>query len=158
MVSYIYKFYKSQVTGGGYMPQGNCLATLTLDENRTPSWSDMTEEFENFCLPWFSNTVRMGVIDNLAPLVPYSEEALQHLSKHQLPSQGFVMVEIQGPPKPKSTPGSAAAPAKAPQAPPARPGAPVAPVQPVMGFHSSQPMYAPPPGLFKTPPSPPPEG
>lgn len=149
-MNYVYKFYKSEVTGGGYMPQGSCLATLLLDENRTPEWSEVSEEFERVCLPWFGNTVRMGVIDNLAPLKPYSEEALTHLSKHQLPSQGYVMVEIQGPPKSKASTTAANEPAKPAVA---KPTAPVAPVQPVMGYHSSQPMYSPPPGLFKTPPN-----
>lgn len=94
-----YKFYKAQVTGSGYMPQGDCQATLTLDEERSPTWTDMSDEFQELCLPWFENTVRMGIVDNRDPLKSYSEEALEHLSKHQLPSQGFVMVTI----KPQAT-------------------------------------------------------
>jgi hypothetical protein len=90
-----YKFYKAQVTGAGYMPQGECKGTLTLDEHRNPSWTDLAPDFQELCVPWFGSTVRMGIVDTPEPLVPYSEEALEHLSKHQLPSQGFVMVKIQ---------------------------------------------------------------
>jgi hypothetical protein len=122
----IYKFYKSQVTGSGFMPEGNCLATLTLDEARNPTWSEVAEEFERLCLPWFDQTVRLGVMDNLAPLKPYSDEALQHLSKQQLPSQGFIMVKVGTPPK----------------APPSS-----------FGFQSPTMSFSPPPGLFKTPPA-----
>ena len=97
-----YKFYKAQVTGTGYMPQGECKGTLTLDENRNPTWSDLADDFRELCVPWFESTVRMGVIDTPDPLKPYTEEALEHLSKHQLPSQGFVMVKIQ--PTPSAPP------------------------------------------------------
>lgn len=90
----IYKFYRAQVTGAGYMPQGDCLATLQLGENREPQWSGMTAEFQSLCLPWFTNTARMGILDDPEPFVPYSDEALEHLEKQQLPSQGFVMVKI----------------------------------------------------------------
>ncbi len=94
-MSVTYKFYKAQVTGGGYLPQGHCLATLSLDENRNPTWSDLSEEFERLCLPLFESSVRMGLMDKFESLKPYSEEALQHLSKRQLPSQGFVMVTVK---------------------------------------------------------------
>lgn len=90
-----YKFYRAQVTGGGYMPQGECLADLSLSEEREPTWSNMNSEFERICLPWFSFTTRLSKLDELEPLKPYSEEALEHLSKHQLPSQGYVMVKVQ---------------------------------------------------------------
>lgn len=93
-----YKFYRAQVTGGGYMPEGDCKATLDLDENRTPTWTGLTEEFQNLCLPWFENTVRMGKVGTPEPLTPYSEEALTQLSKHQLPSQGYVMVTVKAAP------------------------------------------------------------
>lgn len=92
----VFKFYKAQVTGAGYLPQGDCQATLQLDEARKPTWTEMSEEFKEFCLPWFSNTVRMGIYDNPEPFKPYSDEALEHLEKHQLPSVGFVMVLISG--------------------------------------------------------------
>ena len=115
-----YKFYRAQVTGAGYMPQGDCLATLALDENRNPTWTDVTPDFEKICLPWFKSTVRMGILDNPEPLTAYSEEALEHLSKHQLPSQGYVMVKI------------AAASPKLPQT-----------------FTTTHGMYSPPPGIFK---------
>lgn len=97
-----YKFYRAQVTGGGLVPEGDCKATLALDDDRNPIWSDMTEEFERLCLPWFSNTMRMGKYGDPDPLVPYSLEALDHLAKHQLPSQGFTMATITGPKKPKA--------------------------------------------------------
>lgn len=93
-----YKFYKALVTGGGYRPQGDCQATLELDENRNPTWSDMSDEFKELCLPWFGQSVMMSVWDNAQPMKPYSDEALEHLAKHQLPSQGFVMMTIKGPP------------------------------------------------------------
>lgn len=114
-----YKFYRAQVTGAGYMPEGDCLGILHLDEERKPTWSEMNPDFEKICLPWFKSTVRMGVYDNPDPLVPYSEEALEHLCKHQLPSQGYVMVKIGTPPK-------------LPQA-----------------FTTTHGMYSPPPGIFK---------
>lgn len=94
-----YKFYKAQVTGGGYLPQGQCLATLTLDENRQPTWSEVDDEFKELCLPLFESTVRMGAL-SVEILKPYSEEALEHLSKRQLPSQGYVMISIKDTPKP----------------------------------------------------------
>lgn len=127
----IYKFYKSQVTTAGYMPQGDCLATLELDENRQPHWSDMSEEFQRLCLPWFSTTVRMAIVENTKPLEPYSEEALAQLSKHQLPSQGFVMVKISGT-TPKAKIEEPEEPAKAPKP-----------------YQAPQVGFSPPPGLFK---------
>ena len=93
-----YKFYRAQVTGGGYMPQGECLADLSLSEEREPTWTNMDPEFERLCLPWFKSTTRLGKMEDLDPLKPYSEEALEHLSKHQLPSQGFVMVKVKDAP------------------------------------------------------------
>ena len=99
---YEYKFYRALVTGGGYVPQGDCQATLTLDENRKPTWTDMSDEFRELCLPWFGNSVVMGVLHNTPePFKPYSEEALEHLSKHQLPSQGYMMMTIKSGPSPK---------------------------------------------------------
>ena len=93
---YEYKFYRALVTGGGYVPQGDCQATLTLDEKRNPTWTDVSDDFREFCLPWFGNSVVMGVLHNQPePFKPYSEEALEHLSKHQLPSQGFMMMTIK---------------------------------------------------------------
>lgn len=89
-----YKFYRSEVTGAGYLPQGDCLADLELDEERNPTWSNVEPEFERLCLPWFKNPRRMGKIVDPEPLKPYSEDAMEHLSKHQLPSQGFVMVTV----------------------------------------------------------------
>lgn len=130
----IYKFYKAQVTGAGYMPQGDCLATLHLGENREPNWSGMSAEFQSLCLPWFTNTVRMGILDNPEPFVPYSEEALAHLEKHQLPSQGFVMVKISSGPKPKPEEASSK---------PTKAKAPI--TFPSVGF-------SPPPHLFKKKP------
>lgn len=129
-----YKFYKALTTGTGYLPEGNCLGTLTLDENRQPTWSDLNEEFERLCVPWFENSVRMGVLDNLPPLKPYSEEAIQHLTKHQLPSQGFVMVKI-GDTTPKSEPAKATG---------------SGPAKPFLGYN--HPLFNPPPRLFKPPP------
>lgn len=92
----VYKFYKAQVTGGGLVPEGDCQATLELDDKDNPTWSDLSDDFKEFALPWFSNTVRMGILHNPEPLKPFSEEALEHLRKHQLPSVGFVMVHISG--------------------------------------------------------------
>lgn len=97
----VFKFYRAQVTGGGYIPQGDCQATLTLDEDRNPTWTDMSEEFQELCLPWFSTSVVMGVLPNTPEFTPYSDEALEHLSKHQLPSQGYVMMTISSKTKPK---------------------------------------------------------
>ena len=90
-----YKFYRSKITMAGQVPDGLCQATLELDEERKPNWVDMTEEFRSLCLPWFSSTIRMQIIDNTEPLTPYSEEALEELSKTQLPSQGFMMVKVK---------------------------------------------------------------
>lgn len=89
-----YKFYQAQVTGTGYLPQGDCKATLQLDNERNPTWIEASPDFEELCRPWFDRPTRLGVIDTPEPLEPYSEEALEHLSKHQLPSQGFVMVKV----------------------------------------------------------------
>lgn len=94
-----YKFYKAQVTGGGYLPSGPCLATLRLDEQRQPTWSDLDEEFERLCLPMFESTVRFGALDRIEQLTPYSEAALEHIAKRQLPSQGFVMMTIKDTPQ-----------------------------------------------------------
>ena len=94
----IYKFYRAQVTGSGYMPEGDCKATLSLDEKRNPTWSDVSEEFQTLCLTWFDSPVRMGVVGTPKPLTPYSDEALEHLSKHQLPSQGYMMVKVKAAP------------------------------------------------------------
>jgi len=90
----VFKFYRAQVTGGGYIPQGDCQATLSLDEDRNPTWTDMSEEFRELCLPWFSTSVVMGILPNTPEFKPYSDEALEHLSKHQLPGQGYVMMTI----------------------------------------------------------------
>lgn len=133
----VYKIYKALTTGTGYLPEGNCLATLTLDENRQPAWSDLNEEFERLGMPWFENSVRMGVLDNLPPLKPYSEEAIQHLIKHQLPSQGFVMVKVSDT-TPRSQPEKAASPA---------------PAKPFLGYN--HPLFNPPPRLVR--PTPPPK-
>jgi hypothetical protein len=96
---YEYKFYRALVTGGGYVPQGDCQATLTLDKDRNPTWTDISDDFRDICLPWFGNSVVMGVLhDNPEPFKPYSREALDHLSKHQLPSQGFMMMTIKSGP------------------------------------------------------------
>jgi hypothetical protein len=115
-----YKFYKAQVTGNGYMPQGNCQATLTLDESRTPTWTDISEEFERVCLPSFESTMR-----NFEPLKAYSEEALDHLFKRQLPTQGFMMVVVKEAPKISPSP---------------------------FGYQPGA--FSPPPGLLKPPPKP----
>lgn len=115
-----YKFYAAQVTGSGYMPQGDCKGVLVLDQQRRPTWSELSPDFRDLCLPWFDNPVRMGLIDDLEPLVPYSDEALSHLAKHQLPSQGFVMVKVAD-----------------------QPSAP----RPATGL--PHPGFSPPPGLFK---------
>ena len=133
----IYKCYKALTTGSGYLPDGNCLATLTLDQNRQPTWSDLDPEFQRLGMPWFENSVRMGVLDNLPPLKPYSEEAIAHLIKHQLPSQGFVMVKVSDT-TPKADPAKAATPAK-----------------PFLGYN--HPLFNPPPRLNRspTPPKPP---
>lgn len=121
----MYKFYKAQVTGNGNVPDGHCQATLTLDNNRQPTWSDVSEEFQRVCLPWFDNTVRLGVMDKIEPLKPYSEEAIDHLSKRQLPSQGFMMMNIKEEVGPKILPQT---------------------------FGYPQGSYLPPPGLFKKDP------
>lgn len=95
-----YKFYRAQVTGSGYIPQGDCKAVLTFDEDRQPSWSEMSDEFRNLCLPWFQTSVVMSKTnEGPEPLVPYSEEALDHLSKHQLPSQGYIMMKVDETPQ-----------------------------------------------------------
>jgi hypothetical protein len=139
----IYKFYKAQVTGGGYLPQGHCLATLTLDENRNPTWSEVSEEFERLCVPWFESSVRMGPLDKIETLKPYSVEALEHLSKRQLPSQGFVMVTVEDSSKRKEAPPAAIDPTSNKGVRAFMPNA----------FGVYQPgMYSPPPSLFKTPP------
>jgi hypothetical protein len=123
-----YKFYKAQVTGGGYLPQGHCQASLTLDQNRAPTWTDVSEEFERICMPSFEATMRIGPMDKFEPLKPYSEEAMEHLSKRQLPGLGFMMVTVKDP-------------ASAVKAPP-----------PSFGFQAG--IYSPPPGLFASPPKP----
>lgn len=133
----IYKCYKALTTGSGYLPDGNCLATLTLDQNRQPTWSDLDPEFERLGMPWFENSVRMGVMDNLPPLKPYSEEAIAHLIKHQLPSQGFVMVKVSD---------------TTPKADPAKAATPATPAKPFLGYN--HPLFNPPPRLNR-PPAPP---
>lgn len=90
-----YKFYRAQVTGSGYVPQGECKAILSLDEERNPTWTELSDDFKELCQPWFATTVRMGKYSNPDPLKPYSKEALEHLAKHQLPSQGYMMVKVQ---------------------------------------------------------------
>jgi hypothetical protein len=99
-----YKFYRASVTGGGYVPQGDCQATLTLDENRNPTWTDMADEFRELCLPWFGNSVVMGVLNDTPEFIPYSDEALEQISKHQLTSQGYVMMTIKSAAKPEEKP------------------------------------------------------
>ena len=131
----IFKCYKALTTGAGYLPEGNCLATLTLDENRQPTWSDLDPEFERLGVPWFENSVRLGVLDNLPPLKPYSEEAIAHLIKHQLPSQGFVMVKVSDT-NPKAEPAKTSA-------------APAAPAKPFLGYN--HPLFNPPPRLNRPP-------
>lgn len=142
----IYKFYKAQVTGGGYLPQGHCLATLTLDENRNPAWSEVAEEFERLCLPWFESSVRMGPMEKIETLKPYSAEAIDHLAKRQLPSQGFVMVTVEDSSKRSEKP---AAPEQAR-------GGGVRAFPEAFGVYQPG-MYSPPPSLFKTPPTQPEE-
>lgn len=84
------------------MPQGECLADLSLSEDREPTWTNVDAEFERLCLPWFTRSTRLSKMADVEPLKPYSEEALEHLSKHQLPSQGFMMVKVAAPaPAPK---------------------------------------------------------
>lgn len=93
----IYKFYKAQVTGNGFLPEGHCQASLTLDEARNPTWTEVSEEFERLCMPLFESTVRMGVMEKIEPLKPYSLEAIEHLSKRQLPTVGYMMVTVKEP-------------------------------------------------------------
>lgn len=104
----VFKFYRALVTGGGYVPQGDCQATLTLDEDRNPTWEDVSAEFQELCLPWFSTSVVMGVLPNTPEFKPYSDQALEHLSKHQLPSQGYVMMTISSGTKKTEKPAQAA--------------------------------------------------
>lgn len=109
----VYKFYKAQVTGAGYVPEGDCQATLELDDQDNPTWSELSDDFKEFALPWFTNTVRMGILHTPEPLKAFSEEALEHLQKHQLPSVGFVMVHISG--KRKKAPAPAPEPEEKPE-------------------------------------------
>jgi hypothetical protein len=121
--SVTYKFYKAQVTGTGYLPEGPCLATLALDDKRNPTWSDVSEEFQRVCMDWFEQTVRITALNKFEPLKPYSEEALEHISKRQLPTQGYVMMTVKEAPKAPST----------------------------ISFQPG--IFTPPPGLLKNPPA-----
>lgn len=134
----VFKFYKAKVTVGGYAPDGECQATLQLDESRNPAWSGVSQHFQETALPWFSRSVRSGVYHSMEPLKPYSDEALLHLQKHQLPSVGYMMVTISGTLKPP--PASKPAPQEKPEAKAEKKPAP--PMFPPVGF-------TPPPHIFK---------
>lgn len=138
-----FKIYKAQVTGSGYLPQGSCLAVLELDEAYNPTWSDMTDEFQQICLPWFESSVRMGALE-IKALKPYSPEALDHLRKRQLPSQGYVMVATTPTPPPVSPAPTAVPPSDKPS--------PVVAMPSPYGYAPG--VYLPPPGLYSSPNSP----
>ncbi len=121
----IYKFYKSQVTGNGIVPASHCLAILTLDEQRKPTWTDVSEEFEQHCRPLFDSTVRFNAMEKVEAMVPYSEDALTHISKRQLPAQGYMMMTVKEDTTPKVLPA-------------------------LRGFETG--VFTPPPGLFKMAP------
>ena len=121
----IYKFYKAQVTGAGMVPASHCLATLSLDDNRNPTWTDVSPEFEQDCRALFDSTVRFNAMEKVEPMVPYSEEALEHISKRQLPAKGYLMMSIKEEETPKVLPA-------------------------LRGFETG--VFTPPPGLFKMQP------
>ncbi len=118
----IYKFYKAQVTGAGMVPASHCLATLSLDENRNPTWTEVAPEFEQDCRALFDSTVRFNAMEKVEPMVPYSEEALEHISKRQLPAKGYLMMSIKEESEPKVLPA-------------------------LRGFETG--VFTPPPGIFK---------
>ena len=133
----VFKFYKAKVTVGGYAPDGHCQATLQLDDARNPVWSGVSPEFQEQALPWFSRAVRSGAYHSMEPLKPYSDEALEHLQKHQLPSVGYMMVTISGSLKPKKK-----EPEPAPKEEAKEEKKPPPPMFPPVGF-------TPPPHIFK---------
>lgn len=120
----IYKFYKAQVTGAGLVPASHCLATLKLDESRNPTWTDVAEEFQQECRSLFDSTVRFNAMEKVEPMTPYSEDALEHISKRQLPAMGYVMMSIKEEAEPKVLPM-------------------------LRGFETG--VFTPPPGIFKRP-------
>lgn len=121
----LYKFYKAQVTGAGMVPASHCLATLSLDENRNPTWSEVAPEFEEDCRALFDSTVRFNAMEKVESVVPYSEEALDHIFKRQLPAKGYLMMSIKEEETPKVLPA-------------------------LRGFETG--VFTPPPGLFKMQP------
>lgn len=118
-----YKFYKAQVTGAGLVPASQCLATLQLDEGRNPTWTDVAEEFLE-CRGLFDSTVRFNALEKVEPMTPYSEEAIEHISKRQLPALGYVMMTVKEEAEPKVLPM-------------------------FRGFETG--VFSPPPGIFKRP-------
>lgn len=118
----IYKFYKAQVTGSGMVPASHCLATLSLDESRNPTWTEVSPEFEQDCKAMFDSTVRFNAMEKVEPIVPYSQEALEHISQRQLPAKGYMMMTIKEEETPKVLPA-------------------------LRGFETG--VFTPPPGLFK---------
>ncbi len=122
MTSVIYKFYKAQVTGTGIVPASHCLAVLTLDADRKPTWNDVSDDFEQNCRSLFDSTVRFNAMEKVEPMVPYSEDALEHISKRQLPAQGYMMMTVKEEAAPKVLPA-------------------------LRGFETG--VFTPPPGIFK---------